>query len=148
VLALKGRAQLHLAPAFAAELARRLRGRGVWHAVVPLPLAFEQLRERGYNQALELARPLARSLGVALAADALLRTRSTAPQHLLARDERKRNVRGAFAATATARERLASRHVLLVDDVMTSGATLDAASAALKAAGVAQVTVAVVARTP
>ena len=116
--------------------------------MVPLPLAFEQLRARGFNQSLELARPVARALGIALTADALLRTRDTGPQHLLAREERRRNVQGAFAVPAAARSRIAEADLLLIDDVMTSGATLDAASGALKAAGAARVTVAVVARTP
>jgi ComF family protein len=148
ILALKGRAQLHLAQAFGAELARRLRGTAHWHAAVPLPLAFEQLRARGFNQSLELARPVARALGIALTADALLRTRDTGPQHLLAREERRRNVQGAFGVPTAARSRIAGADLLLIDDVMTSGATLDAASGALKAAGAARVTVAVVARTP
>ena len=148
VLALKGRAQLHLAQAFGRELANRLRHGATWQAVVPLPLAFEQQRARGFNQSLELARPLARSLGIPLAVDVLLRTRATAPQHLLAREDRRRNVRGAFAAVTTARARIDGADLLLVDDVMTSGATLDAASAALKSAGAARVMAAVVARTP
>ena len=148
VLALKTRAQLHLAQAFGVELANRVRGRVRWRAVVPLPLAFEQQRARGFNQALELARPLARALGIPLAADVLLRTRATAPQHLLARDDRRHNVRGAFATATASRERIDGADLLLVDDVMTSGATLDAASEALKAGGAVRVTAAVVARTP
>ena len=90
----------------------------------------------------------ARQLGIQLAPEALLRTRATAPQHLLTREERRRNVQGAFTVASAARSRIAGADLLLVDDVMTSGATLDAASAAMKAAGAASVSVAVVARTP
>jgi ComF family protein len=116
--------------------------------VLPLPLAFEQHRARGFNQSFELARPLARALRLPLRTEVLLRTRATAAQHLLSREERQRNVRDAFAVASGARPSLAAARLLVVDDVMTSGATLDAAAQALKRAGATHVTVAVVARTP
>ena len=104
-------------------------------ALVPVPLARARLRQRGYDQALELARPLARSLGLPLLPDGLYRVRDTEAQSRLDAIGRRRNVRGAFAA---GRGGLPD-HVALVDDVMTTGATLHAAALALRHAGVRRV---------
>ena len=104
-------------------------------ALVPVPLARARLRQRGYDQALELARPLARSVGVPLLPDGLRRVRDTEAQSRLDAAGRRRNVRGAFAAGAGT----LPDHVALVDDVMTTGATLNAAALALRRAGVARV---------
>ena len=112
-------------------------------ALVPVPLHRRRLRERGYDQALELARPLARALDVPLLADALRRTRATAAQSTLRAGARRRNVRGAFGVSASARW---PAHVALVDDVMTTGATLRECARVLRAAGVARVDVWVAAR--
>ena len=145
VVALKSGGRLALAADFGALLARRARDVDRAGAlIVPVPLAFERHAERGFNQALEIARRLARALAVPLDADALLRVRHAAPQHLLALAERRRNVRGAFTVRADVR----GRHMLVVDDVMTSGATLEEVASALKRAGAARVTNLVVARTP
>lgn len=114
-------------------------------ALVALPLHRGRLRQRGYDQALELARPLARSLGLPLLPDALRRARSTAAQSELDAVARRRNLRGAFAATAGTP---LPAHVALVDDVMTTGATLHAAARALRRAGVARVDGWVCARVP
>ncbi len=114
-------------------------------AVVPLPLHRARLRARGYDQALELARPLARALGLPLLAEALVRTRLTAPQSRLDADARRRNVRDAFAVRPGA---ALPAHVALVDDVMTTGATLRAAAHALRRAGVARIDAWVCARVP
>ena len=104
-------------------------------AVVPVPLHWQRRRARGYDQAALLARPLARSLGVPVLLRGLRRVRNTPSQVDLPHAERQRNIAGAFAPW-----RLSGvRRVLLVDDVRTTGATLRAASAALKAGGVAQV---------
>lgn len=105
-------------------------------ALVPVPLARARLRQRGYDQALELARPLARSLGLPLLPDGLHRVRDTEAQSRLDAAGRRRNVRGAFAAAEC---RGFPDHVALVDDVMTTGATLHAAALALKRAGVRRV---------
>ncbi len=113
--------------------------------VVPVPLHAHRLRRRGYDQALELARPLARSLGLPLRADLLERIRATAPQSELDADARHRNLTRAFAVTASAP---LPAHVALVDDVMTTGATLHAAAKALRKAGVARVDAWVCARVP
>ena len=112
--------------------------------VVPLPLHRSRLAQRGYNQALELARPLARRFGLSLDVDALQRTRATAAQTQLDGPARKRNVRGAFIA----RGNLAGARVLLLDDVITTGATMREAAATLQRAGAAAVHVCAVARAP
>ena len=114
-------------------------------ALVPVPLHDTRLGRRGYDQALELAAPLARRLRIPLLADALLRTRATAPQSELDAVARQRNLRHAFAIRADAP---LPDHVVLVDDVMTTGATLEAATRALLRAGVRQVDAWVCARVP
>ena len=145
VVALKAGGRLALAADFGALLARRAhRIERADVLLAAVPLAFERQAERGFNQALEIARRAARDLAVPLDADALLRVRHAAPQHELALAARRRNVRGAFAVRADVR----GRHVLVVDDVMTTGSTLDEIAAVLKQAGAARVTNLVVARTP
>ena len=115
------------------------------HALLPIPLHRARLRQRGYDQALELARPIARVLGSPLRPDLLRRARNTAPQsRQLHASERHRNLRGAFTATAAAMP----AHVALVDDVMTTGATLRAAAEALRQAGVERIDAWVCAHVP
>lgn len=111
-------------------------------AVIPVPLHRQRLRQRGYNQALELARGIGSALALPVLPAALQRTRATAAQPGLDKAERRRNVRRAFAAAS---EALPAR-VALIDDVMTTGATLDAAAQALKRAGVTWVEAWVLAR--
>lgn len=145
VIALKFGHRLELARVFGELLAERMGERVPRDALLtPVPLAFERHAERGFNQAREIARTVARRLALPLAADALLRARHGAPQEKLTLDERRRNIRGAFAVRADVRGRTA----VVVDDVMTSGATLDEIAAALKRAGAARVINLVVARTP
>lgn len=104
--------------------------------LVPVPLHKKRLRERGYNQSSLLARELSRLISLPVADDCLIRQRHALPQARTSNiDERKRNVAGAFVCD----HRLHDRQILLVDDVSTSGATLDACAAALKAAGAASV---------
>lgn len=105
-------------------------------ALVPVPLHRARLRTRGYDQALELARPLARQLQLPLRDDLLRRARATAPQSRLDAKARRRNVRDAFETTAKS---ALPTHVALFDDVMTTGATLHAAARALRRAGVQRV---------
>ncbi len=114
------------------------------HAIVPVPLHRTRLRSRGYDQTLELARPLARMLGLALDTGLLVRRRATQAQSRLDEAARQRNLHGAFAVRAGP----LPAHVALVDDVMTTGATLRAAATALRAAGVARVDAWVCARVP
>lgn len=125
-------------------MARELADAERPQALVPVPLHRDRLRRRGYDQALELARPLARALALPLRDDLLHRVRATAPQSRLASPQRRRNLRGAFAVRAA---ELPS-HIALVDDVMTTGATVEAAATALRRAGVARVDVWVCARVP
>jgi len=111
-------------------------------AVVPVPLARARERERGFNQAALLAERLARGLGTRLEPRWLARARDTAPQTDLHGDERRANVCGAFIASAA----VAQRDVALVDDVLTTGATVSECARVLRAAGARSVGVLTVAR--
>ncbi|HEY0788408.1 MAG TPA: ComF family protein [Thermoanaerobaculia bacterium] len=115
---------------------------GDFDAVVPVPMHPRKLRERGYNQAALLARRFARATKLTLYRDALRKTRETAAQSTLRREERASNVRGAF----TAADGLRGRRILLIDDVCTTGATLRACAKALRRAGAARVAALTVAR--
>jgi ComF family protein len=110
--------------------------------LVPVPLHYARLRERGYNQSVELARPLAKRFRLPLAL-AIRRVRATPTQTGLSRDARRRNVRHAFVAKP---DDVLGRRIAIIDDVMTSGATADALSRCLRRAGAAYVEVWVVAR--
>ena len=116
--------------------------------VVAVPLARERLRERGYNQSWELARRLARALALETRADALFRVRDTGHQLGLPRTARAANLRGAFVVTPRHAGWVRGAAIALVDDVLTAGATAQAATQALLAAGAGSVQVWVVARTP
>jgi ComF family protein len=113
--------------------------------IVPVPLHRTRLRKRGYNQALELARPLARTLGVPCRPDVLQRARATGAQTELDAADRRRNVRGAFALRPGS---TLPAHVVVLDDVMTTGATLAECASVLKRAGVTRVDVWALARAP
>ncbi len=104
-------------------------------AIVPIPLAAVKERERGFNQAERLAAAVARRWGIPVVTG-VTRTRVTTTQTRLTPGERLANVRRAFAAVPADLPRLAGRHVILVDDVLTTGATLNACAGALFAAGV------------
>ena len=116
--------------------------------LVPVPLHASRLRERGYNQALELARPLARALRIALDEKVLSRVKATAAQSNLDAKTRRQNLRGAFRFNAAALPEPMLAHVALVDDVMTTGTTLRECARVLKRAGVARVDVWALARAP
>jgi ComF family protein len=113
--------------------------------IIPVPLHVSRLRERGYNQALELARPLARALDIPLASHLLRRVRSTVAQTGLNATMRRRNLRDAFAATD---EGSLPPHVALIDDVMTTGATVRECARVLRRAGASRVDVWALARAP
>jgi len=115
------------------------------HAMIPVPLHRSRLRSRGYNQALELAKPLSKSLGVPLLGDVLQRTRPTEAQTELTALARRRNVRGAFVARF--KDEI-PRHAAVLDDVFTTGATLAECARVLKRAGVQRVDVWALARAP
>ena len=137
-------------PGLAEALGRRMAdeasarlGEGTFDLVVPVPLSWRRLRERGFNQAALLAGPIAGRAGVALDVRSLRRPRATPPQTGSAA-ARAANVRGAFALGRPAR--IAGRRVLLVDDVFTTGATVREGARTLLAAGAARVTVYTLAR--
>jgi ComF family protein len=112
--------------------------------VLPVPLSTERLRERGFNQSALLAKHLA---GPKTDHHTLLRLHATEAQSSLPRTQRLRNLHGAFAIEPSRAAALRGQRVVLIDDVMTTGATLQAATLALREAGVAHVTAAVLART-
>lgn len=117
--------------------------------ILPLPLSEQRLQNRGFNQAWELASALARQARTEARADArlLLRVRHTRAQSELTREERLSNVQGAFQVDPLRVHELRGRAVVLVDDVMTSGASLFEAAQALREAGAASITAVVLART-
>ncbi|MCQ4325384.1 amidophosphoribosyltransferase [Stutzerimonas stutzeri] len=129
----------HLEHAFADGLPRP-------DALLPVPLARRRLRQRGFNQARMLADWLGRGLAIPVEAATLQRLVDTPPQQQLDAATRRRNLRQAFALSATAR--VEDRHLALVDDVLTTGATAEALARLLKRAGAARVDVYCLARTP
>jgi ComF family protein len=133
---------LHLGPWFADALLPRISPG--CEAILAMPLHAGRLRERGYNQAREIARRLAQRAGLPLRDSLIRRVRDTAHQADLDADARRKNLRGAFACDGA----LALRSVLVVDDVMTTGTSLDELASTLKRAGVERVCCAVAARTP
>ena len=126
------------------ESAVRAAGDDMPDLLVAMPLARPRLAERGYNQAWEIARLLGRRLHLQLDAKGIARIRHGTPQAELPMPERRRNVHGAFVA----RRDFTGLDVAVVDDVMTTGATLDELAGVLKSAGAARVRNWVVARTP
>jgi len=116
-------------------------------ALVPMPLSAPRLRARGFDQTLLLARALAAQVPIALLPHAVLRQHSAQAQHQLSRARRLRQLRAAFSVAAGQQARIAARSVLLLDDVMTTGASLYALADCLRQAGAAQVHALVLART-
>src|SRR5713226_3221071 len=141
VHSLKFRGQLALAPLMGNLLIEKIKER--IDLVVPVPLSRERLRERGYNQAAEIARHIAKQRRVPLELTIMTRERNTPAQADLPWSDRARNVRGAFRCERS----LDGAAIAVVDDVMTTGATLDELAATLKRAGAARVVNWVIART-
>ncbi|GAB3251438.1 ComF family protein [Chitinimonas naiadis] len=136
--------QLVLTKPLAAGLIAKAKAAVRPDALLAMPLHPTRLRERGFNQSHELARQLSRALDLPLLSDAVVRTRLTPPQASLPLDERHKAIRGVFQVQAD----VTGRHLALVDDVMTSGASLNELAKTLKAAGARQVDCWVLARTP
>lgn len=144
---LKFRRRLSLARLFGQLLAQRMAALPEPDRpsrLLPVPLHAARLRERGFNQSLEIARVLGRRLGIPVDARSLVRSVATPPQVSLARQARLVNVRDAFRL----RRPLSDRHVVIVDDVMTTGATVDALAHLLRRAGVERIDAWTIARTP
>ncbi len=157
--ALIARFKFRQEPGWAGPFARQMLHNPLAHTllsqcdlIAPVPLAPARLAERGYNQAWELVKALQRRRSPRARppalADALVRLIEAPAQHRLSREQRMRNLQGVFAAHPMHAARLQGRHVLLVDDVTTTGATLQAAAQALAQAGAARVSALVFAHTP
>lgn len=138
---LKYKEQLELAPMLGELMAQHLQNElpDLW---LPMPLHPNRMKERGFNQAVEIGRELAAKTGVPMQAGWATRERDTSPQAGLKREARRKNMRGAFKC----HHKVAGLHVGIVDDVMTTGSTLEALAVALKLAGAKEVSCWVVAR--
>jgi ComF family protein len=110
--------------------------------IMPVPLYRKRLRKRGFNQSIEMARPLAKALSIPIDTYSVLRARDTRPQTGLDRDSRRKNIKGAFETVIP----LPYEHIALIDDVVTTGSTVNELARALKRAGVQRVDVWSVAR--
>jgi ComF family protein len=148
VLALKFGSRLEVAPMFAQMLHPATKGTVLPHLLTAVPLGPQRLVQRGYNQALEIAKPLSRHMRVKLEPHLVARHKETYAQATLHPDERQRNIRNAFVVPAPAMSRVRGRHIGVVDDVMTTGETLNELAATLKRFGAVRVTNIVFARTP
>jgi len=147
VLALKYQDRTDLAPAMGRWMARA--GCELLEeadALVPVPLHWRRAWSRRYNQSGALARVIERQTGVKVVSEALRRVRPTQQQIGLSRSQRATNVQGAFKVAAQRQFEIQGRRVVLIDDVLTSGATVDACARALLRARAAQVDVLVFAR--
>jgi ComF family protein len=147
ILKLKHADRTDLAPLFARWLSRAAADLlAEADAIVPAPLHRLRLLKRRYNQAAEVARPLAKLAGIAYLPDALVRRRATETQGGKSGAHRRRNVAGAFHVPDRRRAQVEGLRILLIDDVLTTGATAEGCARALKRAGAARVDLAVLAR--
>lgn len=150
VLALKFGNRLALASLFARALhdaALRPKGFSLPAQLTAVPLSPQRLAERGFNQALEIAKPMSRTLGIRLDANLVERMRNTRAQAMLHPDERHKNIRSAFIVPDHAIDRVRGQHIGVVDDVITTGETLNELAATLKRFGATRITNFVFART-
>lgn len=151
VLALKFGRRLAIAPALAQMLASTLELPDSYplpDILIPVPLSRQRLAQRGFNQALEIAKPLARLTAIPLYPTLLQRVRDTTAQTRLHPNQRLHNIAHAFALNSDYADKISNRHIGVVDDVMTTGATLHEIAACLKRQGAQRVTNIVFARTP
>jgi ComF family protein len=134
--------RLDLVKPFASWMARA--GDELLHeadALVPVPLHWTRLFQRRFNQSAELARAISRRKSISVIDDALERVRATPPQVGLARDERAKNVHGAFSIGKSARSKVKGKRIVLIDDVLTTGATANSCARVLRRAGAARIDV-------
>lgn len=151
VLQLKFNSRLEIAQAMANSIRDqllRLPEKELPDLIVPLPLGATRLQQRGFNQSMEIARHLAQQLGINLQPHLLRRIKETLAQSELHTKQRQSNVRGAFLTSPSKLDLINKLHIALVDDVMTTGTTLNAAAQELKRAGALKVSNLVFARTP
>ncbi len=146
VVGTKFHGRLNLARLLGLCLARSLDREGICRPdiIIPVPLHPQRMRERGYNQALEIARPLSRELAIPLDTRVCVRLRATPPQVGLEREDRQQNVRGAFGIIGP----VAAQHVAILDDVITTGGTTGEMARVLRQAGASRIDLWAVARTP
>lgn len=142
IRSLKYQENLALAPVLARLLITKLSCFPAPDAIVPVPLHPARLQERGFNQAIEIGRHLSRQMGVPLLPHACVRTKNTLSQTELSWKKRRSNMRNAFACTT----RFAQKHVVILDDVMTSGATLSELARVIRKQGASEISVWVIAR--
>lgn len=143
IQALKYQQRLSIAPLLGAGLAEAASKHARPDVLIPMPLHAARLRQRGFNHATEIAREVAMRLNLPLSLTSCERVRDTPPQVALAYDQRRRNVRDAFACHGN----VAGKRVALIDDVMTTGTSLDELAKTLIKAGAREVEAWVVART-
>jgi len=145
ITGLKFSGQLHSGRILGELFAEKIKefykqGESLPEAIIPVPLSIKRLRKRGYNQALELLYPLAKSLQIPILHSVCQKIKHTTPQSELSREKRRRNLKGAFTITnAKSLENL--EHVAIFDDVVTTGSTAQALSRLLKEHGVSRVDV-------
>lgn len=135
--------QLALAQLFAQKIVTRLDCETLPDIIVPMPLHAERLKQRGFNQALEIAKIVGRALAIRVDSTNCERVRATPAQVGLKREERLKNMRGAFRCTTD----VAGQRIAVIDDVMTSGASVNSLSQVLRRAGAKRIDVWLVART-
>nr|WP_267869526.1 ComF family protein [Massilia agrisoli] len=151
VLQLKFGGRLALAPWCAQMIGDTVRAERQFllpNVLCPVPLGRQRLAERGFNQALEIARPLSKLLGIPLRPRLAIRALETPAQSGVAPNQRRRNIRNAFIVSPDALAMVRGQHIGIVDDVMTSGYTLNELAATFKRFGAARVSNLVFARTP
>ncbi len=135
--------KLYLTDIFANAILEKVKHRVLPDLLIPIPLHHRRLKQRGYNQSLELAKSLSKKLDIPIGNNILLRSRDTAPQASLPYEQRKRNMRRAFKLQQTS----LPQHVAIIDDVLTTGHTANAAAKILRQEGVSTIELWTIART-